>query len=99
LSRDAITGGVTDFYIEAYPSALRLPNDLPWSGAVDTPFQPYYEINVETDSLTFYFKPDADYSQQLTDRVTLYRSIASDDLVGCRVAGARDLLTILRPPF
>ena len=36
-----------------------------------TPFQPYVEMSPEADALTFYFKPDADYSQRLTDHVTL----------------------------
>ena len=58
----------------------------------DTPFRPYVEISPESDSLTFYFKPDADYSQRLTDHVTLYRSIESNLLVGCRIKGIRGIL-------
>jgi len=58
----------------------------------DTPFQPYVEISPEADALTFYFKPNADYSQRLTDHVTLYRSIESNELVGCRIKGIRGIL-------
>jgi hypothetical protein len=57
-----------------------------------TPFRPYIEISPDADSLTFYFKPDADYSQRLTDRVTLYRSIESNELVGCRIKGIAGIL-------
>jgi hypothetical protein len=55
----------------------------------DTPFQPYVEMSLEADALTFYFKPNADYSQRLTDHVTLYRSLESNELVGCRIKGIR----------
>lgn len=58
----------------------------------DTPFQPYVEMSREADALTFYFKPDADYSQRLTDHVTLYRSLDSNELVGCRIKGIRSIL-------
>jgi hypothetical protein len=58
----------------------------------DTPFQPYVEMNREADALTFYFKPDADYSERLTDHVTLYRSLESNELVGCRIKGIAGIL-------
>ena len=67
-------------------------NDFLISQIGDTPFQPYHEISSETDALTFYFKPDADYSQRLTDHVTLYRSIESNELVGCRIKGITGIL-------
>jgi hypothetical protein len=58
----------------------------------DTPFQPYVEMSPEADALTFYFKPDADYSERLTDHVTLYRSLESNTLVGCRIKGITGIL-------
>ena len=58
----------------------------------DTPFQPYVEMSQEADALTFYFKPDADYSERLTDHVTLYRSLESNELVGCRIKGIAGIL-------
>lgn len=67
-------------------------NDFLIAQVGDAPFQPYHEISPEADSLTFYFKPDADYSQRLTDHVTLYRSIESNELVGCRIKGIRGIL-------
>ena len=42
--------------------------------------------------MTFYFRPNADYSQRLTDHVTLYRSIDTGELVGCRIKGIRGIL-------
>ncbi len=58
----------------------------------DTPFQPYVTISQEADALTAYFKPDADYSQRLTDHVTLYRSIDTNEIVGCRIKGINGIL-------
>jgi hypothetical protein len=58
----------------------------------DTPFQPYVTISEEADALTAYFKPDADYSQRLTDHVTLYRSLDTNEIVGCRIKGIQGVL-------
>ena len=58
----------------------------------DTPFQPYVEMSPEADALTFYFKPDADYSERLTDHVTLYRSLESKEPVGCRIKGISGII-------
>ena len=55
-------------------------------------FQPYVTISHEADALTAYFKPDADYSQRLTDHVTLYRSLGSNEIVGCRIKGIKGIL-------
>ena len=58
----------------------------------DAAFRPYVLISPEADALTAYFKPDADYSQRLTDHVTLYRSLATNEIVGCRIKGIRAIL-------
>lgn len=50
-------------------------------------FRPYCVISREADALTAYFKGDADYSQRLTDHVTLYRSLETNEIVGCRIKG------------
>ncbi len=55
-------------------------------------FQPYHELNLETDTLTFYFRGDADYSKRLSDHVTLYLSVDKDELVGCRIKGISGIL-------
>ncbi|MGA2063595.1 MAG: hypothetical protein ABSG86_01435 [Thermoguttaceae bacterium] len=58
----------------------------------DGPFRPYLAISREADALTAYFEPDADYSERLTDHVTLYRSIESKEIVGCRIKGISGIL-------
>ena len=50
-------------------------------------FRPYCITSDEADALTAYFKEDADYSERLTDHVTLYRSIETNEIVGCRIKG------------
>lgn len=55
-------------------------------------FRPYLAISHEADTLTAYFKPDADYSKRLTDHVTLYRSLDSHEIVGCRIKGISGIL-------
>lgn len=55
-------------------------------------FRPYCILSDEADALTAYFKGDADYSVRLTDHVTLYRSIDSNEIVGCRIKGISDIL-------
>jgi len=58
----------------------------------DTEFQPYIVISHEADALTAYFNPDPDYSQRLMDHVTLYSSLASNEIVGCRIKGIKGIL-------
>lgn len=55
-------------------------------------FRPYCITNEEADALTAYFKNDADYSERLTDHVTLYRSIDTGEIVGCRIKGISGIL-------
>ena len=55
-------------------------------------FKPYHEYSKEADALTVRFKPDADISKRLTDHVTLFVSIDSGEVVGCRIKGISDLI-------
>ncbi len=55
-------------------------------------FQPYSFVSKKADTLTFYFKSDADYSKRLTDHVTLFLSIDTNELVGCRIKGISGIL-------
>ena len=55
-------------------------------------FTPYCEASPKGDALTFYFKPDADYSKRLTEHVTLMLSLDSDEVVGCRIKGITGIL-------
>ncbi len=58
-------------------------------------FRPYVDYNRASDAANFYFKPDADYSERLTDHVTLFRSIATKELVGCRIKGIAGIMADL----
>lgn len=55
-------------------------------------FVPYCHLNEDSDALTVYFEGDADYSERLNDHVTLYRSVETKELVGCRIKGIRAIL-------
>lgn len=55
-------------------------------------FVPYMHLNRESDALTVYFEGDADYSERLNDHITLYRSLETKEVVGCRIKGISDLI-------
>lgn len=55
-------------------------------------FTPYCHLNKKSDSLTVYFEGDADYSERLNDHVTLYRSLETKEVVGCRIKGIDEIL-------
>lgn len=50
-------------------------------------FEPYVECSQEADAINVYFKPDADYSVRMSEHVTLFRSIDTNEVVGCRIKG------------
>jgi hypothetical protein len=49
-------------------------------------------MNKEADALTAYFEGDADYSKRLNDHVTLYLSLETNEIVGCRIKGIAGIL-------
>ncbi len=55
-------------------------------------FVPYCYMSKQADTLTVYFEGDADYSKRLCDHVTLYLSLETDEIVGCRIKGISGLL-------
>ena len=58
-------------------------------------FVPYCYMSKESDTLTVYFEGDPDYSQRLNDHVTLYLSIDTKEIVGCRIKGINGILSDL----
>ena len=58
----------------------------------DKPFSPYVDYSKKADAITCRFKPDADYSKRLTDHVTLFLSLDTHEIVGCRIKGVKELL-------
>jgi hypothetical protein len=55
-------------------------------------FTPYVEFSEDADALNVYFRPDPDYSKRLTDHVTLYLSLETNRIVGCRIKGVAQIL-------
>ena len=55
-------------------------------------FVPYCYLNEGADALTVCFEGDADYSERLNDHVTLYRSLDTKEIVGCRIKGIEGIL-------
>jgi hypothetical protein len=55
-------------------------------------FVPYCYLSEEADALTVYFEGDPDYSERLNDHITLYRSLETKEVVGCRVKGISSLI-------
>ena len=58
-------------------------------------FVPYCHISKQADAMTVYFEGDADYSKRLSDHVTLYLSLETDEIVGCRIKGISGILSDL----
>lgn len=55
-------------------------------------FTPYCSHDEEYDTLTIKVRPDADFSERLTDHVTLFRSLDSRELTGVRIKGVKELI-------
>lgn len=55
-------------------------------------FVPYCYVSEAADALTVYFEGDPDYSDKLTDHLTVYRSLETKEIVGCRVKGIAGIL-------
>ena len=55
-------------------------------------FVPYCHLSEQADTLTVYFEGDADYSKRLSDHVTLYLSLETHEIVGCRIKGISGIL-------
>ncbi|MDP7019151.1 MAG: hypothetical protein QGG36_25365 [Pirellulaceae bacterium] len=56
------------------------------------PFRPYWRLSNAADAVNVYFSNERDYSQRLTDRVTVFRSIETDEIVGCRIKGVAEII-------
>lgn len=55
-------------------------------------FVPYCYLSRDADALTVYFEADPDYSERLNDHVTLYRSLETKEIIGCRIKGISGIL-------
>jgi len=57
----------------------------------DAEFIPYAEYRQKADAINVYFSDQPDRSKRLTDHVTLFVAIGSDEIVGCRIKGVSRL--------
>lgn len=57
-----------------------------------SPFAPFYDLNKASDTLTICFDAYGDYSERIGDQLTLYRSLKTNAVVGCRIKGISLLL-------
>jgi hypothetical protein len=55
-------------------------------------FAPCAHYDEDSDALTLYLSNEPDYRERLNSRVTVYRSMETDELVGCRIKGVRAVL-------
>lgn len=55
-------------------------------------FVPYCYLDTASDSLTVYFEGDADHSKRLTDHITIFLSLETNEMVGCRIKGVKGIL-------
>lgn len=66
--------------------------ELLFEGVDPSKFQPYVDYSPEADALNVYFRSDPDFSERLSEHVTLFRSIKDRSLVGCRVKGISGII-------
>jgi len=52
--------------------------------------EPWYNPN--GDSIHYHWRPDEFYAERIDDKLTVYRSMATDDAVGCQIKGVGALL-------
>jgi hypothetical protein len=55
------------------------------NAAASRPFRPNVYLSPESDSLNVCFSDEADFSERLTEHVTIFRSIDTRKLTGCRI--------------
>lgn len=55
-------------------------------------FKPTVYCGEEEDALFFYFKNDPDYRKRINNRITLYISQETEEIVGCQIKGIRSIL-------
>lgn len=54
-------------------------------------FQPYCIWSHADDTLTAYFSGDELFSERLTAHVTIFRSLTTSEIIGCRIKGVSEI--------
>jgi hypothetical protein len=62
------------------------------TGKTPARFQPRPFYSAEGDCLTFYFNEAESYAERVDERLTVFRSLRGNELVGCQIKGVRYLL-------
>src|SRR5437868_4269436 len=58
-------------------------------------FRPRPHFFRDGDYVTYFFREDRAYEQRIDELLTVYRSVKTDELVGCKVKGVRRILSTL----
>jgi hypothetical protein len=58
-------------------------------------FKPEPMYSAQGDFLTFFFKDDDAYERRVDELLTIYLSESTDELVGCKIKGVREILKTL----
>lgn len=66
--------------------------EMLFAGVNPASFKPYVDYSPEADAVNVYFRPDPDYSERLSEHVTLFRSVKDRSLVGCRIKGVSGIV-------
>lgn len=56
------------------------------------PFEPMPLYTPEGDSLMFYMKDEESYRERIDELLTVYRSIETNEIIGCQIKGVRHKL-------
>jgi len=64
-------------------------------GREATGFEPRPFYSPDGDFLTFYFREDDHYAERVDELLTVYLSMDTQELVGCKVKGVRRILDTL----
>jgi hypothetical protein len=56
------------------------------------PFEPSPMYTPEGDSLMFYMKDEESYRERIDDLLTVYRSVETNEIIGCQIKGVRHKL-------
>ena len=64
-------------------------------GREATGFEPRPFYSPDGDFLTFYFREDDHYAERVDELLTVYLSMDTQELVGCKIKGVRRILDTL----
>jgi len=72
---------------------------LSWTeleSSVPGPFQPVPHYDQDSDSLSIFIKDDESYRERIDPLLTVYRSLATNQVVGCHIKHVKKILSTCR---